>query len=51
MKFVLGRDGGDIVCLKDWGDCESRGEIAQILVELEYLKQELLMKYAEVDDG
>jgi len=47
---VLGRVNNDIVCLKDWEDCEGRGEVAQILVELEFLKQQLLLKYGEFDE-
>jgi hypothetical protein len=42
MKLAIYRNGENIVCIREFHDPESKGEIAHFLAELELTKQELL---------
>ena len=48
MKILIERQGDNIIVAKDFEDVESRGEVTQINMELDYLKEELLALYLEM---
>jgi len=42
MKIQIGRIGENIICNKDYTDIKDKGEIAHILMELEFVKKDLI---------
>lgn len=47
MKIGIVRDGPNIKTVKDYSDIQGLSEIAQILIEVELIKHELLDLYEE----
>lgn len=43
MKLQISREDETIMVLKDFSDVTHKGELAQVMVELEIAKQELLV--------
>ncbi len=50
MKIMVCREGGNIITVKDYSDIESKGEIAQMITELELIKLDLLDLYEEYSE-
>jgi len=48
MEIQIARVEDTIAVSKDYRDIKSRGEISHVLVELEIIKQELLVKWASM---
>lgn len=50
MIITIARKGDNIITCKDYRDIEDKGEISHILMELEFLKQDLMELWDEWED-
>ena len=47
MKIAIGRNGDNIVCIREYTDIKDKGEIAHMITELEITKLDLLELWEE----